>query len=149
MGWNIKCNKPSCGKTTWANNIVELIKNHTDVYGWFVCGECGNHGYIEKSFNLQEPGNTWEPFLRGIISLGKADDTYQPFVFLVSDESDREVTGIWFSYYKDLRENGGRLKLGYGPGGPPVLGTNQILSLLERLISIGCITKELLREYIK
>lgn len=76
---------------------------------------------FKKAFDLQEPGDTWEPYLRGAIRLGDPDDTYQPFVFMVSYEPDGTVNDIWFSYYKDLRETGGRLKLGYGPGGPPVL----------------------------
>ena len=117
MTWRIKCNS-KCGKETWAGNIDELIKNHRDSDGWFLC-ECGKHGHIEKSFDLQEPGETWEPYLRGIIPLGKRKDTYQPFVFLVSYKPNGPVNDIWFSYYKDTRPTGGRLKLGYGPGGPP------------------------------
>lgn len=86
MGWLIKCNG-KCGVDTWAGNIDELIRNHRDNNGWFLC-QCGKHGYIEKSFDLQEPGETWEPCLRGIIPLGADGDTYQPFVFLVSYEPD-------------------------------------------------------------
>jgi len=63
---------------------VDLIDNHTNSQGWFVCGHCGASGLIEKSFDLQEPGDTWEPYLRGAIRLGDPDDTYQPFVFMVS-----------------------------------------------------------------
>lgn len=142
MAWSINCNNPSCGQTIRADNIVELINNHVDEAGWFVCRVCNNHGHIKKSFDLQEPGETWDPFLRGVISLGELNDTYQPFVFLVSYEHDGPVTDIWVSYYKDLRRSGGNLKLGYGPGGPPVLGTSQLLSLLKQLLAIGCVSKE-------
>ena len=140
MGWLIKCNS-KCGKETWAGNIDELIKNHRDSNGWFLC-QCGKHGHIEKSFDLQEPGETWEPFLRGIIPLGSENDTYQPFVFLVSYEPDGPVNDIWFSYYKDTRSTGGRLKLGYGPGGPPVLGKEQVLQMMRQMKFIGCLTQE-------
>lgn len=140
MGWTIKCTDSKCGQQTWAANIVDLITKHRDKSGWFLC-QCGKHGYIEKSFDLQEAGERWEPFLRGIISLGEPNDTYQPFVFLVSDEPSGKVTGLWFSYYKDLRSSGGRLKLGYGPGGPPVLGKRGFLDLLRHLVGIGYITK--------
>ena len=142
MGWSIQCNNSNCKSQTWATNIVDLIDNHTDENGWFVCSQCGNGGFIEKSFDLQEPGHTWEPFLRGAIRLGDPDDTYQPFVFMVSYEPNGKANDIWFSYYKDLRETGGRLKLGYGPGGPPVLGTEQLLSLIKRLYNLGLIEKE-------
>lgn len=142
MGWSIQCNNSSCESQTWATNIVDLIDNHTDENGWFVCSQCGTGGFIEKLFNLQEPGHTWEPYLRGVIRLGDPDDTYQPFVFMVSYEPNGKANDIWFSYYKDLRETGGRLKLGYGPGGPPVLGTEQLLSLLKRLHNLGLIEKE-------
>jgi hypothetical protein len=141
MGWNIKCADPGCNKQSWANNIVDLIAVHRDSEGWFLCS-CGKHGYIEKRFDLQEPGEVWEPYLRGIIPLGERSDTYQPFVFLVSYKPDGDVTDIWFSYYKDLRSSGGRLKLGYGPGGPPVLGKAAFLNLLSQLVATHCITNE-------
>ena len=108
--------------------------------GWVQC-HCGKHGYIEKRFELQERGQTWEPYLRGIIPLGDPDDTYQPFVFLVSYKCDGPVNDIWFSYYKDLRPSG-RLKLGYGPGGPPVLAKKKVLHLLRHLKEIGYLSKE-------
>jgi hypothetical protein len=139
MGWLIKCPDTSCGNTTWAANIVDLISNHRDGNGWFLC-QCGRRGFIEKSFPLQERGEVWEPYLRGIIPLGTAGDTYQPFVFLVSYAPDGEVNDVWFSYYKDLRP-AGRLKLGYGPGGPPVLGKSTLLELLSQLVKLGYCTQ--------
>ena len=149
MGWSIQCNNGSCNNQTWAANIVDLIDNHTDKNGWFICSYCGSAGFIEKSFDLQEPGHTWEPYLRGAIRLGDPDDTYQPFVFMVSYEPDGTANDIWFSYYKDLRNSGGRLKLGYGPGGPPVLGTEQLLALLQQLVSLGLVDKEHIKKILK
>jgi len=140
MGWLIKCNA-ECGKETWARNIDKLIQNHRDQDGWFIC-KCGQQGHIEKRFDLQEPGETWEPYLRGIITLGEDGDTYQPFVFLVSYEPNGPANDIWFSYYKDTRPTGGRLKLGYGPGGPPVLGKEQVLQMLRKMKSIGYLTQD-------
>jgi len=141
MGWLIKCTNAQCGQETWAENIIDLIANHRDSNGWFLC-RCGARGYIEKNFELQESGETWKPYLRGIISLGHPDQTYQPFVFLVSYEPDGPANDVWFSYYKDLRPAGGRLKLGYGPGGPPVLGKEDVLRLVKHLVEIGCVTRE-------
>ncbi|MGE5055452.1 MAG: hypothetical protein ACM3WP_14935, partial [Acidobacteriota bacterium] len=124
--------------------IVELIRSHRDKNGWFLC-QCGGNGYIEKRFELQEEGETWEPFLRGVIPLGNRGNTYQPFVFLVSYKRGGPAHDVWFSYYKDLRPSG-RLKLGYGPGGPPVLGKGDVLRLVRRLKDIGCLsTKEMIR----
>ena len=140
MAWIIKCNS-HCGEILVVNNIDELIKNHRDINGWFLC-KCGKHGHIKKSFDLQEPGETWKPYLRGIIPLGSENATYQPFVFLVSYEPDGTVNDIWFSYYKDTRSTGGRLKLGYGPGGPPVLGKQQVLQILKQMKSMGCLSQK-------
>ena len=81
------------------------------------------------------------PFLRGAISLGAPKDTYQSFVYLVSYEPDGPINDLWFAYYKDIRATGGRLKVGYGRGGPPVLGTQQLLALLHRLIAIGVLSR--------
>ncbi|MDD5261692.1 MAG: hypothetical protein PHD76_07565 [Methylacidiphilales bacterium] len=123
------------------SNIVDLIANHRDSKGWFLC-PCGKHGYIEKRFDKQEFGEVWEPYLRGIIPLGDADDTYQPFVFLISYEPTSQPTDIWFSYYKDLRSSGGRLKLGCGPGGPPVLAKARFLNLLSQLVKTQSFTRQ-------
>lgn len=142
MTWQIKCSDANCGRETLASNIVDLISAHLDNDGWFLCRQCRQHGYIKRSFKLQEKGQTWEPFLRGIVPLGETGDTYQPFVFLVSNTSDGPPNNLWFSYYKDLRASGGRLKLGYGPGGPPVLDIDSVLRLLRQLTNIGCLSRK-------
>jgi hypothetical protein len=97
---------------------------------------CGHRGYVEKVFDLQEPGETWEPFLKAVIPLGNVGDSYQPFVFLVGNDPHGPVDAIQFSYYKDLRP-AGRLKLGHGPGGPPVLSTVQVCDLVTRLKALA------------
>lgn len=139
MAWQIKCIETNCGAQTWARNIVELIGDHRDAEGWFLC-KCGKYGYVEKSFPLQEAGEFWEPFLKGVISLGKPGEIYQPFVFLVADNPSGPVDSVWFSYYKDMRASGGRLKLGYGPGGPPVLGMRQVADVVGKLVDLRCLT---------
>jgi hypothetical protein len=141
MPWAIKCSDPTCMSFTGAANIVDLISKHRDEQGWFLCS-CGKKGYIEKSFNLQEEGEVWEPYLKGIIALGDEGDTYQPFVFNVSYTPESHPDSVWFSYYKDLREDGGSLKMGYGPGGPPVLHKDSILELIRQLVTLQIITKE-------
>lgn len=138
MGWLIQCSKKSCGEKTWARNIVKLIDDHCDDNGWFICETCKSAGYIEKEFDLQE-GGQWKPYLRGIVLLGDPGDTYQPFVFLVSGEPNSAPSDVWFSYYKDTRdqEGGGRLKLGYGPGGPPVMNAKTVVYLVGKLRGLG------------
>jgi hypothetical protein len=122
-------------------NIVDLLQKflpHGKSAGLFVCPSCGKDtGFIEKNFKTQDK-REWAPFLRGAIYL--EDDrtsSYQPFVFLVSYEPAGAVVDCWFSYYRDFREDGGRLKLGYGPGGPPVLGHSQIVDLVDQLRQLG------------
>ena len=140
MGWLVQCSV--CSWKRSESNIVNLIRNRTDDDGWFKCAECNSDAYIEKKFDLQEPGGRWEPYLRGMVCLGEPQEIYQPFVFLVSYKPKGEAFDVWFSYYKDTRESGGRLKLGYGPGGPPVLGADDLLKLFRRLIELGCIDRE-------
>lgn len=135
--WRIQCLADACSKDTYAANIVELINDHRDADGWFHCASCNERGYIAKSFAMQEPGHKWQPFLNGIITLGYPGDPYQPFVFLVSNDAGGPTNPVWFSYFKDLRSTGGRLKLGHGPGGPPVLDIDQVDQLREKLASIG------------
>ena len=135
MAWRIQCSTKNCDDT-WAGNIVYLINDHLDEKGWIVCGHCRKSGYIEKRFRLQE-GGTWDPYLRGIIRLGDKGDVYQPFVFLVSGGANDSIGAAWFCYYKDTRKIGGRLKMGYGPGGPPVLGVKTVVGLVDTMRSLG------------
>ena len=138
MAWRIQCSNEGCkDKDTWAGNIVYLINDRLDKDGWILCGHCGNPGYIKKSFALQEKGEFWKPYLRGVIRLGNVGDVYQPFVFLVSYTSDETPRDVWFCYYKDTRSSGGRLKMGYGPGGPPVLKAKQVVGLIDKMRDVG------------
>jgi hypothetical protein len=139
MPWWIHCTDTVCGRKTWASNILDLLAHHRDpATGFFGC-TCGRPGCIPKRYNLQEPGGVWKPFLRGAITLGREGDIYQPFVFLVSDSPTAPITDVWFSYYKDTRSTGGRLKLGHGPGGPPVLGVRDVEGLVTRFRELGFI----------
>jgi hypothetical protein len=159
MAWQIDCGNPQCLQPSWAGNIVELMASFCDEDGMLICPSCKRPtGYIRKNFRLQEEGETWEPILRGLVRLGEVGDTYQPFVFLASYEkeekegepptpiTDLPITDLWFSYYKDLREHlredgsPGRLKMGYGPGGPPVIGISQLLELLRHMLRIKMIS---------
>ncbi|MDR2438382.1 MAG: hypothetical protein LBE12_03280 [Planctomycetaceae bacterium] len=133
MTYIISCKDNNCKNTTYATNIVDLLDNHRNDNGYFICERCKGLGYIEKSFALQEPGHFWKFHLTGAIRLGIEDETYQPFVFIVENEPFSKPDSIWFSYYKDLRPFGGRLKLGYGPGGPPILDFDQINYFLTSL----------------
>ncbi len=126
-------------------NIVDLINAHLDKDGWILCSHCSNKGYIKKEFQLQE-GGTWEPNLKGIIPLGNPGEVYQPFVFLATHSHEppsAPVRAAWFSYYKDTRKYegnrriGGSLKMGYGPGGPPVLGLGQVRHFLDKVRGLG------------
>jgi len=139
MAWQIQCSDETCGQSTWASEIVDLISNHRNDEGFFLCA-CGKKGYIYKSFKLQEKGLIWEPYLIGAIPLGYEGESYQPFAFLVSSKSNTPADSVWLSYYKDLREEGGVLKLGYGPGGPPVLEKEMLLGLLQHLKHVNLIT---------
>ena len=124
-------------------NIDDLKRKpqYRDALGWFLCGTCGSRGYIQKQYDLQEGGEPWKPYLQGIIQPnGYGDDVYQPFAFLTSDSPDEDPTAIWFSYYKDTRkQDGGRLKMGYGPGGPPVFKVNDVVDFVAQMIERGCL----------
>jgi len=146
MAWEIRCNNPQCSPT-WASNIVDLLNNHRNNEGWFICEKCTREGYIPKEFKVQEGGDPWTPNLRGAIRLeDDLEEPYQPFVFIVSEEPNGLANNAWFSYYKDLRSEGGRLKLGYSPGGPPVLNSDQIITLVKKMVELGCISKTQLEE---
>ena len=143
MAWPIECSH--CGKVTHPENIVELIKHHLDDQGRILCGQCKKPGYIEKTFKLQEKdAPPWKPYLRAIIRpadyANAPDSTYQPFAFLVSYAPDKDPEDVWFCYYKDTRrEPGGRLKMGHGPGGPPVFNAEEVVDLVAQMVRSGCL----------
>ena len=148
MSWWIECSRPCEKGGVSALNIVELLDNHSDADGWFLC-QCGARGWIRKSYKVQERDETWEPILKGAIRCRDSEyETYKPFVFLVGYECDYDVDSVWFSYYKDLRPDG-RLKLGHGPGGPPVLGKESLLTLVSCLVRRQCIELNEVRQLIE
>jgi len=93
-----------------------------------------------SSSPLQEKGEIWERWIKGIIRIKTDYETYSPYIFLTADTEDGQVNGIHFNYYKDTRSQGGRLKHGHGPGGASVLNKAELLVLLEKLILFGCIS---------
>lgn len=60
-----------------------------------------------------------------------------------------DPNGLWFSYYKDTRPEGGRLKLGYGPGGPPVLDKDQVKRLIKELLKVNYLSKQEFLDLVK
>ena len=137
--WNIKCGADELHKFSQPQNIDDLKRNYCDEWGWFLCGKCGSRGSIAKRFDLME-GGTWKPYLKGIIQpKGYGGGVYQPFAFLTSATPNEDPTDVWFTYYKDMREQGGILKLGYGPGGPPVFEAKDVVDFVAQMIERGCL----------
>ena len=139
MAYEITC--PRCRHSTWARNIVDLIEKHTNEAGRLVCETCKQpNAYIYRSSKLQEQGQTWDRWIKGVIRIETLVPTYSPYVFLTADGpqgSESEVNGIHFNYYKDTRADGGALKHGHGPGGAPVLSPGELLALVKALTASG------------
>ena len=91
-------------------------------------------GYISKSYKLADGDEeVWKPFLQGAIRLNDPGEVYQPFIFLCGNGPEGPPSSAWFCYYKDLRDNDGYLKMGHGPGGPPVLLISTVYWLAKEL----------------
>jgi len=129
--WNIHCNNAHCEEETDPGTIEKLARPcHRDDLGFFLCSKCGQRGHIKKSFDTQE-GGRWQPYLLGMVGHRPSPgETFFPFAFLTSDNSKGPVKQVWFCYYKDTRRKpGGRLKMGHGPGGPPVFELKHLSEL--------------------
>jgi len=150
MGYQIICTNPKCKQLTWANNIIDLIEKHTDERGRIKCTECGSaNAHVFKESRLQEKGETWRRYIRGVITIKTEYKTYTPYIFLTSQTETGEIDGIHFNYYKDTRrKKGGRLKHGHGPGGAPVLTKDELFQLLKKLINYGCLTKKEIQDFL-
>lgn len=142
MAYDIECR--SCRQHTWAGNIVELLNTCTDPKGKFICQHCrSTDTFIYRESKLQEEGEVWERWIKGVIRIDSGYETYCPYIFLTADNEDDEPNGLHFHYYKDTRSQpNGRLKHGHGPGGPPVLRHTDLFLILQHLISLGILSKE-------
>lgn len=141
MSYDIECR--SCRRHTWARNIVDLFKQHTNEDGRFVCAHChGTDTFIYRESTLQEKGETWERWIKGVIQIDSGIETYSPYIFLTAGAEDAVPTGLHFHYYKDTRANpGGRLKHGHGPGEPPVLDAEDMFAIIEQLVRRGVLAQ--------
>lgn len=143
MAYEVKCR--TCEASTWATNIIELLKGHTNQEGRFVCSKCvGTDTFIHRISDLQEgPDEKWERWIKGVILIDSGIETYCPYIFLTADSKNGSITGLHFHYYKDTRaQPGGRLKHGHGPGGPPVLAIDDLFHILEHLVAQGILPKQ-------
>lgn len=142
MAYDIQCR--NCGEHTWAANIVCLLKEQTDASGKFKCTHCGNTDtFIYRESQLQEEGETWKRWIKGVIQIDSGIDTFFPYIFLTAESENGKPTGLHFHYYKDTRSYpNGKLKHGHGPGGPPVLKNDDVFAIIEHLIDVGIFSKE-------
>lgn len=147
MAYDVQCR--GCRQITWAGNIVDLLTYHTDTSGRFVCSYCsGNDTFIYRESNLQEEGEVWQRWIKGVIRIDSGIETYCPYIFLTADSEDGEPTGLHFHYYKDTRSRPqGKLKHGHGPGGPPVLGNRDLFFIIEHLLSIEALSRDEIKEF--
>lgn len=146
MPYQIQCR--TCQAATWADNVVTLLDDHTGPTGRFNCANCnGTDRYIYKSSELQEEGEVWKRWIKGVIRIHSGIPTYSPYIFLTADTEDGDINGLHVHYYKDTRPAGGRLKHGHGPGGPPVLGLNDLFTIIKHLVDAGILSKEAVEDF--
>jgi hypothetical protein len=139
MAYPIDC--PTCGAKSRAKDIVDLIKRHCSERHMIRCLKCGSdEAGIPRTSALQERGQVWQRFVRGIVPVRTASETYSPYVSLLSREATGEIDMVQISYYKDVRRRGGKLKHGHGPGGTPVLSKKQLLGLVADLREVGVLS---------
>lgn len=145
MAYDIQCRR--CRQYTYASNIVDLLKKHTNVKDKFVCQYCqSDDTFIYRKSNLQEDGEIWERWIKSVIQIDTGIETYSPYIFLTADSEEAQPNGLHFHYYKDTRSKpNGRLKHGHGPGGPPVLDIENLFTILEHLVTSNILKKEKLK----
>jgi len=133
MGYLIKCS--SCQQDTWAPNIVDLINDYLE-----------KESIFQESI-LQEEGETWQRYIKAVVPIKTAYETYTPYIFLTAPTEDADIDGIHFNYFKDTRKDGGSLRHGHGPGGSPVFSKDELLQLLEKLVNYGCFSKQDMKDF--
>ncbi len=136
MAYRIQCLK--CETDTWARDIIDLIQAHTDDRGRLVCAGCSAPGgYIHWIAGL------WDGYIKAVLRLTPKSPMYTLYVFLTADSADGEVSGVRFSYYKDLGL-GGRRTDGPSSGGAPALTLTDVVQLLKQLGALGLLDQKTL-----
>jgi hypothetical protein len=152
MAYEIRCKKHGVSK---CDDILDLIENRTNKKfgrngGEIICPKCKGPAAIFRSYKLQEKGRTWQCQIKQIVRIPSEIPTYVPYVLFTSGQEAGNVSdGIMVSYYKDTRGEGGKLKHGHGPGGPAVLGKDEVLQLIRHLIHGKLITAEDIKNILK
>jgi hypothetical protein len=138
-GFTIQCD--FCNKISWAENIVDLIGNHLDAGHMLKCSHCSASGAYIYAVSKTQEGGEWERWAKGVIRIDYTDQdnkNYHPYVYLHSHEGPKgKIDSVQISYYKDLRQTGGSLKHGHGPGGTPVLGLSDLKNIIGKLDKLG------------
>jgi hypothetical protein len=155
MSYDIECEE--CEDYTYAKNIVDLIDNHTDENGFFVCEHCSKSKktFIHKESEMQEKRGQkrrcWERWIKGVVKIDSGIKTFSPYVFYIADDKNAKPSEfrLHFNYYKDTRPQGGSLKHGHGPGGAPVLEQENLFFIIEYLIKIKALSINDLKKFIK
>lgn len=127
----------------------DLIDRHTNEKGRFCCTRCGGTNTFLQVGHGTESNGDRETWIRGAvpISTRTRDASYKPFVFLVSERPDGEVTGIAFKYYRTAPSNGDSVKTARPEGGP-VLAQSQLLTLVGTLARMGVVSRDDWREFV-
>lgn len=149
MAYDIECR--TCRQHTWASNIVVLLNNHTSENGRFICQNCkSDDTFIFRESKLQEEGEVWQRWIKGVIKIETGILTYSPYIFLTADSKETNPNGLHFHYFKDTRSQGkGKLKHGHGPGGPPVLDIKDMFTIIKQLVSLNLIAKEDVNKFLE
>ena len=85
---------------------------------------------MERTYRLAE-GEEYSIEIWGALRLSDdPESTYQPYVFIYTEQGDDPSLRVWFRYYKDLRPTGLLLSnLGKGP----MIGARKVIELGEIL----------------
>lgn len=145
MSVEIYCLDPQCSrKATYAKNLLDLVRNHTDDQGWIVC-KCGKHGYVGKNFDYSKSiSNEFNPSIRAAILCKGEYGNYHPCVFLVSQTPHSPLYQMWFYGIDENRMTG---KLNLGP--PPQFLSDNILPIISSLLDKGVITVDEVKTLLK
>ena len=67
MPWLLQCHRYNSHQMS-AETLVDLLQDHRDGQGWFLCSECGWQCYVGKHYRIAE-GNDWNVKLWGALYL--------------------------------------------------------------------------------
>ena len=152
--YDIECR--TCGQHTLAVNISDLLNQHVDDQGKFICAHCtGTDTFILRDgtdvieerdgeiCDVKQAG-----WIKGVIKIDSEIEKSQLCVFLTADAEDGAPTGLHFKSYKNTVANSNESQpYIHEPSESVLLDMANIPAIIEQLAARGLSSRIVMKDF--